>query len=65
MASKPTDLNLRDWELCQLYLQEMRRKGAAAHEPWEFELETWSRQRGAVPRASTIRRLRLRFTDKS
>ena len=65
MASKPNDLKLRDWELCRLYLEEMRRKGAAAHEPWEYELETWAQRREAVPRASTIRRLRLRFADKS
>jgi hypothetical protein len=60
MASKPKDLDPRDQELCQLYLEEMRRRGLEAHEPWELDLETWA-QRGRLPRASTIRKLHLRF----
>ena len=65
MPIKPKELSPKDLELCQLYLREMRRRGATAHEPWELDLETWGSGGKAFPRASTIRRLRLRFADKS
>ena len=63
MAIKVDDLDARDWQLCQLYLQGMHRIGAAAHEPWELDLERWAEQPERLPRTSTIRKLRLRFTD--
>jgi hypothetical protein len=65
MAIKPKDLDPRDRELCQRYLEGMRRQGLEAHEPWELELETWAQQPGRLLRASTIRKLRLRFADQA
>lgn len=64
MAINPKDLNPKDRELCRLYLAGMRRQGLETHEPWGWELETWAQRPGRLPRASTIRSLRLRFADK-
>jgi hypothetical protein len=40
MAIRPEALSVRDRKLCQRYLQEMRSRDAAAHEPWTSILNT-------------------------
>jgi len=65
MTIKSEELNSKDWELCRRYIDDLRRNDLSPHEPWELELETWANNREHIPRASTIRRLRLRSPDPS
>ncbi len=55
------DVTGKDWELCRLYVDEMKRKGQSPHEPWEQELEAWAANPDRYPRSSTIAKLRIRL----
>jgi len=58
---KNPDLSPNDWALCCTYVQDMKQKGLAAHEPWEYELEAWAADSHRQPRKSTVTKLRLRY----
>lgn len=62
MKRRP-DLNQKDWELCCLYLRELKGQEISVHEPWERELEAWAADPGRYPRRSTVVKLRMRFPD--
>ncbi len=57
---KRADVSHEDWELCRRYVDEMKRKGLSAHEPWEHELEAWMAHPDRYPRRSTLAKLRIR-----
>jgi hypothetical protein len=62
MKRRP-DLSQKDWELCCLYLGELKGQDISAHEPWERELEAWAADPDRYPRRSTVAKLRLRFPN--
>jgi hypothetical protein len=65
MRQKNSDLSQKDWELCRRYVEQMKRTGLPAHEPWEMELQGWAADPDRYPRSSTITKLRLRFPADS
>jgi hypothetical protein len=62
MKIRNPDVTRKDWELCRTYLEELKRKGFSAYEPWELELETWLVNPSRQPRKSTVDRLRVRYS---
>ena len=65
MKIRNPNITRKDWELCCAYIEEMRQKGLAAQEPWEFELENWAVDSNRQPRGSTVAKLRIRFSNRA
>jgi len=62
--SRP-DLSQKDWELCCLYIEQLKRQGSPPFEPWEHELEAWALDPNRYPRRSTVAKLRIRALNGS